>query len=291
MADDDVWDAGEVSREPDPTFGEVDYEQAFAVDVVFKYGIAILQEQPAMALLGGLNILALAFLVSGLSFVTNLTLSGMAVAGQLDQQVADILSQLSGLGLQLMAFPFNQLVLAGLMVAAALWIRSEVVSIGALYTSLGAAVRGLMAGLIVGALTVVLVLGLMLPAIGASVYFVQAGDLMTGVGAGVALFLPALPVLIYVGLGLMLAPYAAVLDHLGPLDAIQRSWSLADGLRLTLFVTMFVFGLLGLFSVCLCNLPLIVLMPIQIMGLSAAYLRASRALAETDEWAFFQRNK
>ncbi len=295
MADDDVWSAGEVAQGSNPTFGDADYEQAveaneaFAVDAVFKYGIGILQEQPTVALLGGVNILGLAFIGAGLGFGINMALTGMAVSGQIDQQVSEVLNQLSSLAVQMILWPFNQLVVAGLMVAAALWIRSEVASVGALYGSVAAAVRGLLAGLVagVGALTLVL----LMPAVLGAVYFVQAGDYTTAAGLGLVLVLPVLPVVIYVALGLMLAPYAAVLDHLGPIEAVQRSWQMADGLRLTLFVTNFVFGLLGGFSMCLCYLPLIVVMPIQIMGFSASYLRASRSLSVTDEWAFFQRHK
>ena len=297
MAQDEVWSTGEANDDPgDPTFGEPDYENgldandAFSVDAVFRYGVAALQEQPQVAVLGGVNLFVLSLVVGGIAFGVNLSITAMGVSGQLDQQVADVLTQLSGMVMQLIAWPFNQLVMAGLMVAGALWVQRGEASVGALYTSVRAAIRALLASIVVG-LAGMAVAGISLaPAIVAGAVLAQSGDITTAILAGSVLVLPALPILIYVNLGLLLAPYAAVLDHLGPVESVQQSWAAASGARVTLFVTSFVFGILGVISACMCSVPLIVLIPIQVIGFSSAYLRYARHTDETAGWEFFSRN-
>lgn len=296
MAQDEVWGATEqVDGGSDPSFGEPDYDNgvpantAFAVDAVFRYGMAWIQEQPQVGLLGGLNFVGLMILTGIVSFGLNMGLVGMGASGTIDQQAVDVLSQLTGLIVQTLAWPFNQLVLAGLMVAGALWVQAEQSRTAALYTSVRPAVRGLLAGLVAGMITLVVVLFCFTPAM-LALFLMIEDDVMNALAAFGVLLLPALPVLIYVGLGLMLAPYAAVLDQLGPMEAIQRSWDAANGTRLTLFVTNLVFGILGGIAACMCYIPLVVVIPIQVMGLSAAWLRYARPEAETGQWAFFQRN-
>lgn len=298
MADDEIWSTGDAQSDPaDPTFGEADYEEglhpnsAFAIDSVFRYGTAVLQEQPQMAILGGVNFFVLAMLAAGVSFGVNMGLIGMGASGQIDQDVVDVLSNLTGLFIQLVAWPVNQLVLAGLMVGGALWVREGTASVGALYTSVRAAVRGLLAGLAAGVASLVAVGLAMAPSLVVGGLLAgAAGEVEMGVIVGLLLMIPAMFALVYVSLGLLLAPYAAVLDHLGPIEAVQRSWAAADGARVTLFVTNLVFGILGGISSCFCSIPLIVVIPIQIMGFTAAYLRYSRHTDVTASWEFFERN-
>lgn len=296
MSGDDTWKSGETADTGTsgdfgtPAYGTgAESNAAFSIDVVFRYGLQILQEQPAMALLGGLNFFGLTFLTGMVGGVAQLAVAGMVVGGDLDQQVADALGQLTSAMVQLVAYPFNQLVLAGLMVAGAHYARSGEANIGMLYTSVGPAVRAMVAGIVAGLGSLVVLVLCMIPA-GLAVGVLASGgsEITTTLGVGLLLFLPALPVLVWVGLGLMFAPYAAALDDLGPIDAIQRSWEAASGARITLFVTNFSFGVLGILSACLCSFPLIALMPIQVMGFAAAWLRYARSTEETDGWPFFR---
>lgn len=74
-----------------------------------------------------------------------------------------------------------------------------------------------------------------------------------GVAVGVLTFLLLSPGLIYVVLGLVLAPLAIAFERLGPFDAVARSWRLVSGNRLWLFwflLVMFVFEALGFCCCC-----------------------------------------
>jgi hypothetical protein len=79
---------------------------------------------------------------------------------------------------------------------------------------------------------------------------------MMGAG-GVLLLLLCLPVLIYIGLGLAFGEHAVTLDELGPTEALERSWQLASGNRLQLFlfllvyaIARFVAAIVGLLMLC-----------------------------------------
>lgn len=84
------------------------------------------------------------------------------------------------------------------------------------------------------------------------------------------------PVFIYFLLGFTLMPYAAALDELGPKASLARSWSLADGLRVQLF-------LMGLLHLALTILGLCVLCVGSLAGMilghvmwTEAYVQATR---------------
>jgi hypothetical protein len=96
--------------------------------------------------------------------------------------------------------------------------------------------------------------------------------------------------LIYVSLGLQLAPMAAAMDGLGPVASVRRGWAAAEGNRLNLFVLNLVFGILGAIGMCLCCIPAIPVIAVQQGGMTAAWLLYARAEAETDRYPFFQRN-
>ncbi|MEC7949481.1 MAG: hypothetical protein VX265_18075 [Myxococcota bacterium] len=99
--------------------------------------------------------------------------------------------------------------------------------------------------------------------------------LMAAVGA---------PVLIYVHLGLMLGAHAVALDDLGPLDALERSWDLAQGNRLPLLVYGFVTGLFHIVGLLLCCVGVIGTVAMIDFGTTVAYLLATRDDHET--WRF-----
>lgn len=103
---------------------------------------------------------------------------------------------------------------------------------------------------------------------------------------GLLLAALALPASIYVGLGLVLGEHAVVFDELGPMDALERSWSLASGNRtdLALFSlgTGF-FSFLGVFACCIGLFPTTAMMA---FGWSEAYLLATRE--DWESWRFIE---
>ena len=66
-------------------------------------------------------------------------------------------------------------------------------------------------------------------------------------GTVVALLL-CVPVMFYIGLGLAFGEHAITLDELGPTDALERSWELASGNRLHLFLFLLVYGFIRMAS-------------------------------------------
>jgi hypothetical protein len=96
------------------------------------------------------------------------------------------------------------------------------------------------------------------------------------VGVGLALLaLVAVPVTIYVALGLVLGDIAVVIERLGPVGALERSWSLARGNRVPLFVYFFVTTLFSLVGVLACCIGVIVTRAIADLGTTEAYLLAT----------------
>ena len=296
MSQDDVWSAGEeAGGQPSVGIGSASYDgglganECFSIDRVVKWGLALLQEQPALALLGGFNLFLIQFLPGLAATPAQLAIGAWSAAVEMPDEVANALSQMVGFAVQMLFMPIQFLVMAGFMVAAAQWIVGGEASIGALYTSVTAAVRALLTGLLSGVIYVVALLLCMSPGIVAMALLWSADSWALSLGVGGLLLLVGVVPLVYVALGLMLAAYAAVLDDAWPVEAIQQSWAAASGARITLFVTSFVFGILGLLSCFLCFLPNIPLMGIQIPGFTAAWLRYARPLDETKGWDFFER--
>ncbi len=86
------------------------------------------------------------------------------------------------------------------------------------------------------------------------------------IAAGVLLLLLlAVPASIYVGLGLSMGELAITLEGRGVLDALERSWSLAQGRRLSLLIFFVVFGIAqfiaAIVGVCLLCVGALVTVP------------------------------
>jgi hypothetical protein len=97
-----------------------------------------------------------------------------------------------------------------------------------------------------------------------------------GIAVGVLTFLLLSPGLIYVVLGLVLAPLAIAFERLGPFDAVTRSWRLVAGNRLWLFwflLVMFVFEVLGF---CCCFVGILATGTFSQIAGYEAYLRLVR---------------
>ncbi|MCB9761353.1 MAG: hypothetical protein H6739_16040 [Alphaproteobacteria bacterium] len=115
------------------------------------------------------------------------------------------------------------------------------------------------------------------------------------VGAGLA-FILVVPVMIYVGLGLYLGNHAVVIEGLGPMAALERSWGMAKGNRVTLFVYSLVMGLFGfaaaIVGLLMCCIGVIVTGPaaraIVDVGLTEAFMLATGGAEGAANWRLLE---
>lgn len=115
------------------------------------------------------------------------------------------------------------------------------------------------------------------------------------VGGGLLMAVVAVPALIYVSLGLTLGAYALVFEELEVMQALARSWSLAAGNRLHLFVYGLVLGLfavvLTIAGLCMCLVGVLITGPmangIVMFGTSEAFLLYTQGSEITREWRFW----
>lgn len=80
---------------------------------------------------------------------------------------------------------------------------------------------------------------------------------------------------IIAAIGLMLWPYAMVVENLGPVDSLKRSWQLMDGAKLPLFLFGLAVGLLSMFALPLtCFVGILVMMPFLYTGYALIFVGA-----------------
>ena len=110
--------------------------------------------------------------------------------------------------------------------------------------SLGIVLISLLCGLVAGGAT--------LAVTGASMTDLGGEGLAAlAVGSGVSVLI-CVPSLLYVSLGMALGTHALVLENLGPMDALSRSWDLVAGHRTTLFFFLLVVGVVNLVGLMVC---------------------------------------
>lgn len=133
--------------------------------------------------------------------------------------------------------------------------------------------------------------------LGVAVVALAPGGAMLGIGAagdnqplmiagGGLMVLLAGPVLVYVGLGMMLGEHAVALEELGPVDALERSWELARGNRVSLFLYGLLTGLFHIVGLMLCCVGVLGTKAMIDFGTTEAYLLATRG--DWDEWRFIE---
>lgn len=109
--------------------------------------------------------------------------------------------------------------------------------------------------------------------------FLVAGDgepnIALLIGGFVLVFSIMLPVLVYVGIGLMFGSYAIALEDSGPMQALERSWGMAAGNRLHLFLFNLVTGLFNLLGVCACCVGVWITRPVVETGKIEGWLLAT----------------
>jgi hypothetical protein len=102
------------------------------------------------------------------------------------------------------------------------------------------------------------------------------------VAGGVLMAIIGVPVGIYVKLGLSFGAHAVALDDLGVMDALERSWALARGARLHLFLFFLVTGLFWAAGLLLCCVGVFATRAIRDVGVTEGYLIATRPEAAGD---------
>lgn len=112
----------------------------------------------------------------------------------------------------------------------------------------------------------------------ASVPGIVVGSLAGWVVGVVLVVVLAIPVGVYVGLGLACGGHAVVLEDLGPAEALGRSWDLAAGNRIGLFVFQAASGVLSILAlilgICMLCVGVFVTGPIATAVTDLAFTRA-----------------
>ena len=113
-----------------------------------------------------------------------------------------------------------------------------------------------------------------------------AGDSTATTLLGLLLLLAlALPVTLYVALGLYFGPWLVVLDGLRARVALERSWEMARGRRVHLLVFILVMSLFSLLGMLLFCVGVVLTRGLAETGSSAAFLLFTRGQAELDGYS------
>lgn len=239
---------------------------------IFQRGWEVFQKNPAPMLLG-------AVLTMGLQFTGQCGTNGTrAIGDQLGEDAAIIL------GIAAVVFGCLGLVLSmvqfwlqiGYIRIQREILEGRAVKMGVLFSGGGAflsvflffllsALVGAIAG-VVGFLPAVV--------LGGIGYLVsqQDGALVGGVVGA----LPLIIILPYVSLGMLFGVHAVAIDGLGPVEALKRSWRIADGNRIQLIVVGIVAAILSFVGLLFCFVGLIVTIPVTNLAFTELYLRVTR---------------
>jgi len=294
---DDVWSSGHDSGAADggTDLGQPDYDagvginQAFSVDNVFKIGIGVLSEQPALVILAAFNLLALQIVAQFLGPMIQIPTMVVLEGSGLDPMLAEAGAQFAGIGAQLVLMPFQTLVTAGAIVAGAQFIRNDQVSYATLYNQGGAMVRLLLFTLIAMLILTVAMVVLVSPVAVGCWVLADSGNTSLAILVGAVGVVVVLLGSLYLSLGLTLGSYAVCIDGLGPIEGVVVSWRAAQGGRITLFVTLLCLGLAGLVGCCFCYIPAFVVQTAGMAGFAGAWLQYARPEAEVASYPFIGR--
>jgi len=267
-----------------PGDGGLPAARVFEPVTLLRLGWAVLKEQPAMVVTGGLAVLVVQVAPSLLGVPLDMITAALLA----DESGSNPLEGIWGAVLSLFATPFSLLFAAGCFTASANWVTREESDIMAVFTSFVPALKLLLATIAYMFVLLPLFVALFAP-IGGGVYLLtQGGTLSAMLLFAVALGMAA--VVIWVQLGLVFVQVAAAVDGMGPVEALQASLRAASGARLVLFVTLFVWSAVTMIACCAGFLPMIPLMGMYYASFATAWLLHSRPAARTRRWAFVQRN-
>jgi hypothetical protein len=128
-------------------------------------------------------------------------------------------------------------------------------------------------------------------------YVGYARESQTMLVAGVAaMAIVALPVVVFVALGVYLGDCVVALENVGPIAALRRAWALARGNRFALFWFAFVcfaVQLVGALGIVLCCVGIVFTMPLAIaltgFAKTESFLLFTRGIASGANWSLWQR--
>ena len=288
----DVWEAarGEGGADAGDGGAGIGANRAFAADTVFRLGWALLREQPAVFLTGGLAMVVLQF---GGQVVQQIVSSVASLAG--DAVWALAASVLISLVVALGSFVGLIWVSVGMQRAAVAVARGEAVSPLAVFGPPGRTTAALLGNLATQLAILVPSLVVMGPGLAAMVYGVfamEAGDdASVGIAALVAGSLWVLSFALVCGwfalFGNLVTPAIACTDD-GVFEAMGAAWDAARGARVTLFVLALAFVIGQLFACCFGGVGLIPFHGIYLGGLGLAWALYDRPRAETAQWPFLR---
>lgn len=163
--------------------------------------------------------------------------------------------------------------------------RTGATTFGRVFDAGGRFVDMLLARLLAALLWIAILLPIGLIALGA-VGLHEGLDAPEGLAAvlGIGAALLYLPVALYFLLGLAFVTQAVALDACSPTRALARSWELARGRRLSLFVFFLVVGLFSFIGVCLCCVGMFLTAPLAIVATNEAYLALTRGDERRSWW-------
>jgi hypothetical protein len=258
----------------------MEINEAFAPIRGIRHGFAAIRRAPLSVLAGGFLMLTVTICSGG---------GGGGGGGDVDQLTRDTSPEI-GLAIALMMFGVALLgALVGLVFFAVRcwllpgWIRLQrhVVEHGTddlpkLFSGGDVFVRMILWRLLQGFIRFSTALLAILPGGALLAYGFFRGPDMTIVAAGAALAaLVALPVLIYIDLGLRLGDQLVTLEGLGAIDALDRSWELARGNRVTLWLFFFVTDLFAVLGVLFCGVGIFATRAISDVAVTEAFLLAT----------------
>ncbi|MBW1878291.1 MAG: hypothetical protein JRI25_04325 [Deltaproteobacteria bacterium] len=297
MKDQDVWEPGEdlapsTVRRGVAAYGEgLWINQAFSLEVVFRYALALLREQPGFMLGMGVALWLAYDLPTLLGLPGEV---GVAVLRQSGEEMAgttlDLMNSLLQLGLSLVLFPIQWLLVTGSLIAITNYMRTDELSIRPVFTSLRETLWAIVYRVLVTLAMMAILALVSLPVaviVGGLVYAEAFGvALVVGIVGAVLVFV----IYLWVYLPLTLGTLAVILDGAGPLEAMRIGWLAGSGSRATLFVFGLAFLLLLLAGMCLMCVGQIPVFAMFLGGVAPAWLLYARSEEELAEWPFFQRH-
>ena len=301
MSTDDVW-AGSDAGEPEEHAGQGFHpNQAYSFDVVFRSGLAFLQEVPSYALAGGAALAFISLLPTGFSVASNALQVYAERSGTPELNLVAVGLNFVQIFASVAGIPFVFLFRAGLGTLALRHIRGESVEYADLYRNVAPAVRlglySLLVGLIASFANLVILVPLTVAVIAAA--YAAAGDIPTTVTYAAIGFLGiVLPAMVALGVTatvFSLGGQAAAVVEEWPPGAVKVAFDIGRNAPVTLLITsvmIVVANVLSFLSLgCLVGVVLIpACSAVCDAGLIAAYLLYSRPQSETSSWEFFKRN-
>ncbi len=262
-------------------------KRSFGYETVLYGGIGIIKEQPAAVLLWTVFFFFMSFTASCLTSPLTVGVNIYTETAGLDASVAMAINQVVTQSCtMLVSVPIQQFCMAGLIAFVAHYIRTDEADLPLLFTNVWGGIRGTLVTWSITALYMLLLIPLGAVAAGT---FYATEDLQMTIMAFGAAYVLLIPVMLFL-LPLSLALYAAILDEVGPLEAIATAWTAGSGARVEIFVMLLVMGLLTVVLMLMCCLPAVIAPSLFSAGLAVAWLTYSRDEAEVDSWQFIQRN-